>query len=279
MGNRLTDELKAAGTLQFWFEYVSGSLLNRGLGALPAPTLSGTPIWRRTKKGIAVAGGANAGGMGGLDYGVAASCDFTTAGAIWCVYNTIVLPVSGYQVVMSKQNWGAGLNGYSIYLDAVFNRFSLSDGVGDQTINVSRAGMAGVGAPMFLGLSWGGGQRSEYINGAKVSSEALTHVPAPAGMDLVMCSDLSKNYTSYGGILYAGGNNTQLTDAQMARLFDEFINSPMQSADLPRRNFVYIDKGKADWEYAAAGIVLDTKFESIMVGGTRKIADDSPSNY
>jgi len=50
-------------------------------------------------------------------------------------------------------------------------------------------------------------------------------------------------------------------------------SSPRPQRDCCRKNFFVPRTGKTDAEYAAAGIVLDTVFDSQMVAGVRKIAD------
>jgi hypothetical protein len=79
--------------------------------------------------------------------------------------------------------------------------------------------------------------------------------------------------------LHNGGMvNRVLTGSEVSRLYEEFIDSP-KSSDLPRRNFVQVPRGLTDAEYAAKGIVLDTAFELVSVGGSRRILDMGPNNY
>jgi len=63
-----------------------------------------------------------------------------------------------------------------------------------------------------------------------------------------------------------------------ARAYEDFL-AEGPSADCCRKNFFVPRTGKTDAEYAAAGIVLDTVFDSQMVAGVRKIADNGPNNY
>ena len=262
MGNTLIQELLGAGQLAMWLRYYSGSLVEVISGSTPtigSPTLM---AWGRGRRGFGVTW------KGGY-----IQHPGTTANKLLLQRSIFVFFNGPHGANVTRdliQKFSTTCN-YYFYTDVSGGgKLLLFDGT-----HYSAAACLLSGASMLGVTSVDGALPNFYKDGAALGPGNST-TTLVGNTNAVTIGGYNPGSPAIGEIIEV---TRALTSAESARLYDEFLATPMRSPDLPRRNFVYIDKGKADWEYAAAGIVLDTKFESIMVGATRKIADDSPSNY
>lgn len=276
----LINELKAAGRLSLLLNYRSGSLLDTSPSPLAAPTNSNSPVWMKTNRGYGVHSNYNTGAV--TNYGVSTKLNFGATGSVWGAWvPTALSSVSAYAQWFSKGTppLVSGLNGFWLYRNNTNLLFQLADGSGAQTTTLALTNLA-VGQPVFLTYVWNGTNVFGYLNGNQFVINSQTRTPTPTGASLYV-GDYSTNatYESLAACLTLGMSSSVLSSTEVARLYEDWLQDSFIT-DLPRRNFVFMpQQGFNDATEVSKNIVLDTDFQSIMDGATRKVRDLGPNNY
>ena len=246
-----------------------GTLLDRsGHGITLGVGAGSGNKWDRTSRGYAF-GGTNA---TELTAGVQASLDLTTATLFWAHVSYITHTSNINLISKSTGLVGGLLNGYTGYLSGGVG-LALGDGVGIQTVQATFA--EPLGQTTFVAFTWNGTNVSAYLNGNWVSTVAQTRVPSSVGRAYKFGWPAANGLRDVS-LLFAGMSNRVLTGAEIARMYDEFLQDAYV-LDLPRRNFVFMpQQGLGDAMETAQGLVLDTDFQRRSDG---KIRDLGPNNY
>lgn len=271
MGNTLISELIASGACKAYWDLRTGSLLDAS-GNGNTLTVVGAPTPGRTRKGAGVF--FPHAGDNELLIGNPVSLQLSTL-TLFAAVARQTTKTAQYHSVFGKDGaylfaFNGGAEPYPL------QEFDFGGGVARTSTFTCYpdGGAHWVAASIQSGIALGS---TFYADGASQGTFTLTVANQLA--DWRLGNYIGLNSSLGGVILVAGICNRVLASQEHSRLWDDFVNGPMQSADCCRRNFVYVNKGGNDAWYNAQGIVLDTDFASIMVGATRKIADKSPSNY
>lgn len=251
----LLSELKSAGQLKVMHDARKRSLLDFSGNnlTLAAPGVGSGNQFEPTAWGTGFGGTVN------TEYtaGVQASLDLTTATAFYVVIPMLTTYAPNSYIISKSDGGGTLLNGYNVYL-AGSGTVCLGDAVGFQALaTISLTGVTG--RPLMAVHTWNGIQVVSYKNGIFVNSTAQTRVPASAGRSYRLGWPGGVGLHS-SPLLLAGMINRVLSSAEVARLYDEFMQDDFVLDVQHRRGAENFVQGISDSEYTRQGIILDTDF-------------------
>lgn len=148
----------------------------------------------------------------------------TSSGTISLWVNPNSLPTSGWKVLLSKGNWGGGLNNFSIYYVGSNSnlRFDLAGSTTPPNIIQISNSYTPVGSWTHIVSTWDGSTIRLYINGKQISSTTQTKTPNTTGYDLyVGTAQGSASYVFDGKIDDVRLFNYSLDANQVKLLFNE----------------------------------------------------------
>ena len=268
----LINELRNSGNLPVFHDGRKCSLLDQSGHGLNLTIGAGSGNkFNKTQRGYGYAGTV------ATEYtaGVQASLDLTTA-TIFVAYVSYIAHTSNINLV-SKSTGLAGslLNGYTLYMSAGVG-IALGDNAATQTHPATY--VEPIGIPTFVAFTWNGSNVISYLNGNLAYIATQTRIPTSTGQTYRF------GWANAAGLrdvslLFAGMSNRVLNNSEVARMYDEWLQDSYV-LDLPRRNFAFIpQQGFNDATEISKSIVLDTDFQFIMDGATRKVRDLGPNNY
>ena len=239
MGNTLIDQLDASGNLAEYWDLRKGSLIGRKGNTL---SVVGTPTPASSRKGRCVFSPHT--GSSYLTPGNPVALQLSTFSLFVAATRNAVTPAN-FSAIMSK------ISVLTLYhstgVEPVL--FGAWDYTG-AAFRASTARTANDGSVNFFGVS--------FVSGLAGGLQFFAN-GGPAGSATATLSSQAGNWalgqTPYAGeglggaVLLAGICNRVLTSQEHSRLFDDFMNSPMQSVDLPRRNFIYYKQASTCGKY------------------------------